>query len=175
MAEEIRDLLRRAVDWYEPRVSDPLDAARRTRARVRRDKAAVVVVAFVLVAGSFGFVFATFAQRQVLGDHPPASASSSEYVNRIQQQLAHLQAKLANVHAELGSAAEQVNTLADGYGEAMHKLLTTSNPSGELHRRVLRLRSQLDAQKARLNEVIAQEKLLVHEVNALLARLPARS
>jgi septal ring factor EnvC (AmiA/AmiB activator) len=173
MAEEIRDLLRSAVDWYEPRVSDPLDAARRTRARVRRGKAAVVVVAFVLVAGSFGFVFATFAQRQVL--HPPASASSSEYVKRIQQQLAHLQAKLANVHAELGSAAELVNTLADRYGEATRKLLTTSNPSRELHRRVMRLRSQLDAQKARLNEVIAKEKLLVHEVQELLARLPARS
>lgn len=175
MPEELRDLLGRAVDWYEPRVPDPLDAARRTRARIRRGKAAVVVVTFALVAGSFGFVFAAFAQRQAPVDRPPAPASSSQYVKGIQEQLTHLQAKLADVHTEMASAAGLVNTLAAKYGEAMRKLLTASHPSAELQSRVERLRSQLDAQRARLNQVIAKEKLLVHDVQALLARLPARS
>ena len=171
MPEDLRDLLRRTVEWYEPRPPDPTDAPRRTRARARRGKVAVVLLTFVLAAASFGLVFATFAGRNNPADRPPAPAPSPAYTRQIQGQLSVLQAKLADVHGQLASAAGLVGRLAHRYGEVVRALQAAPNPTQAMRLRADRLQAQLATAKARTKELTAQEQALVKQIKALVARL----
>jgi hypothetical protein len=60
MADDLRELLRTAVEWYEPSPPEPNDALVRARRRGRRRRVVAGVVAFALALGSSALVVATF-------------------------------------------------------------------------------------------------------------------
>jgi PASTA domain/WD40-like Beta Propeller Repeat len=60
MAEDLRELLRTAVEWYEPSAPEPNDALECTRRRGRRRRVVAGVVALILALGSTALVVATF-------------------------------------------------------------------------------------------------------------------
>jgi hypothetical protein len=60
MADDLRDLLRTAVEWYDPSPPEPDDALERARHRGRRRRVVAGVVAFALALGSSALVVATF-------------------------------------------------------------------------------------------------------------------
>jgi streptogramin lyase len=164
MPDDVKDLVRQAVDWYKPSPPDPADARRRARARSRRTRALIVVVALGLVACSFLFVFAAFRQRPAPAPHQPAAA--------IQRVVDRLQSLTTDVKGQIRAVGDVVNQLQRRYRDVLRQLRARPNPGTELRARAERLQAQLAVQKLRLRELMAQEKALAARIEALLAQLP---
>jgi hypothetical protein len=70
MGSDVKDVLRRAVEWYEPTTSDPETAVRRTKRREHRRKVGAGVIALFLFAGSAVILYGAFAGSQRAFDRP---------------------------------------------------------------------------------------------------------
>lgn len=71
MSDDVKVLLRRAVEWYEPTPSTPEIAVRRTKQRARRRKVTAGVTALVVFAGSAAILYGAFGGSQQLVDPRP--------------------------------------------------------------------------------------------------------
>ncbi len=77
MSEDLKDLLRRAVEWYAPAESNAESVIGRTRRRERRRRIGAGALALVLFAGSAVILYGAFEGRHRLVDRPPQPANFS--------------------------------------------------------------------------------------------------
>lgn len=169
MPEDVRELLERAVDWYTPRPPDPSDARRRSRARVLRAKAVIVLVASVLVAGSFILLVAAFGQRSVPVDRRPVPGSSS-HVEAVRQKLEQEQAALAarvnNLQQRLESAVKRLGSLVQRYKAAVESRATPSRLN-KIQARIETTQVFVAALKSRLSEARGDLSSVATELSRL--------
>jgi hypothetical protein len=164
MPDDVRELLERAVDWYTPQPPDPSDASRRSRARARRGKAAIVLLASVLVAGSLIWLFAAFGLLHVPIDRPvPGSSSQRDTIRQeLEQERAALTERVNTLQRELEAAVKHLGSLYDEYNAALEVSATASR----LHRiqariearrvYVAQVKQSLSAAQARLSSVVSE-------------------
>ncbi len=75
MSNDVKEVLRRAVEWYEPVESNAETVVRRSKRRERRRRIGAGALALVLFAGSAVILYGAFAGRHRLVDRPPQPAN----------------------------------------------------------------------------------------------------
>lgn len=120
MPDDVRDLLERAVDWYNPQQPDPSDAKRRSRARARRGRAVTVLLTSVLVAGSLIWLFAAFGSLRAPIDRPmPGSTSQGDTTRQeLEREAAALAGRVNELQQKLETALQRLSSLYDRYKTA---------------------------------------------------------
>jgi hypothetical protein len=158
MPDDVRRLLERAVDWYTPQPPDPSDARRRSRARARRGKAAIVLLASILVSASLIWLFAAFGSLRAPIDRPVPGSSSQRDTTRQELELeaAALAKRVNTLQRELEAAVKRLGSLYDQYKTAVESSVTPS--------RLREVRARIEATRA----LVAQVK---HELSAVKERL----
>lgn len=78
MADDLEELLDRAVDWYEPSDPDPRRARERTDRRARRRKTEAALLALTVFAGSTALLFSAFRNTR---PHAPAGGQDEHFIS----------------------------------------------------------------------------------------------
>jgi hypothetical protein len=156
--DDVRDLLERAVDWYNPQQPDPSDAKRRSRARARRGRAVTVLLTSVLVAGSLIWLFAAFGSLRAPIDRPmPGSTSQGDTTRQeLEREAAALAGRVNELQQKLETALQRLSSLYDRYKTADESSATAS--------RLRQMQARIEATRV----LVAQVK---HELSAVKDRL----